>query len=1037
MSSVTRYSLPAIQAHALAATAPPPPKDIASTITLTAKEDEVCSLLDKFTKELRTKGEEWAGVECRIAGGWVRDKLLGIPSNDIDITLANIMGVPFAEKLQGYMISRGLMKKPKPGSSSRSGTIATIGKNPEQSKHLETARMKVLGHEVDFVNLRSETYAENSRIPTMEIGTPLEDALRRDITINTLFYNIHTRSVEDFTEKGIEDLRNGVVRTPLAPLETFRDDPLRVLRCVRFSSRFGFKIAKEAANAMQEQSIQDALITKISRERVGEEFTKMLKGTSPLLSISTIDTLGLYTPILGIPPILKRKAIGTPGAESTAIQAASILCDFLAPTPSLLPSPHPLLLEHARERSDARGRLVLAATLTPWKNMKYSEKKKRTFLAEGIIREGLRIGGHFLSAVPNLFQAHELISKPSLGKFEGPSERSSIGLILRDKSVHSPQSGTYWSTSLLFSLVQDLVESIEENSLDAKRAEEIVQMYNSFIDRVVELKLVESIEEQPRLNGKDICALLDIKPGKEIGMYMEQVVRWQLDHPDADLDACKAWLKQAHESGSISIPQMDGGDSEEAEAARRTKRARLPYYHIAMIVLLGLIALPVACVSAKSTSNWLEQGFFFAWGNASLPFPVPTTAQCETIKIQWGRGSATGPDPVAPYTLQILTSNYITPFYIDAGSSLSYDYTVPFAPGTRYQICMYDSKGQTGGCQASYTVIAAPGGTPSCTNVTFPASLEVEASSSTGPLSQYGWPNQCTDISVKPKTGTPPFTFTAAPALHPPVNITSNSMNAINWTIDLSWGSPFFITLADSSGLMWSYGPLHSGGNGPTGCLAGVTSQAVPVGATVGGAVGVFVLGGVAASLVFFWFGRQRRMQRPMLDMRGSSGDLRPTPYIDNLGLRTPYSPLGMHDDTFRSGTSSRPLLRYTSRSSRGIETPGLASTAYPAEPFDPASVSAATSSRRGRESSTGTYAHSSPPVSPHDGPHDGPARSERDTRSQVYVVHHDGGRAPVTIMTSDGAEVVELPPGYGSVPESSRQRAVAESLGRSGKSGR
>ncbi|KAG8747639.1 CCA tRNA nucleotidyltransferase, mitochondrial [Ceratobasidium sp. 414] len=584
MSTVTRYSLADIQAHALAATAPPPPKDIAGAITLTTEEDKVCSVLDDFTKELRTTGEEWAGVECRIAGGWVRDKLLGIPSNDIDIALANIMGVPFAEKLQVYMISRGLMKKPEPGSSSRGGTIATIGKNPEQSKHLETARMRVLGHDVDFVNLRSETYADNSRIPTMvsqyrrskkvhliEIGTPLEDALRRDITINALFYNIHTNSVEDLTEKGIDDLRNGMIRTPLAPLETFRDDPLRVLRCVRFSSRLGFKIVEEAANAMQDQSIQDALITKISRERVGEEFTKMLKGTSPLLSLSTIDSLNLFAPLLGIPLILK----DTAGVQSIAIQAASILCDLLTPTSLLLPASHPLLLEHARERPDARGRLVLAAMLMPWKNMTYLEKKRPTSLTARIIRDGLKLGGQFASAVPSLFNAHELISKPSLDKFEGPSERSTIGLILRDKGVHHPQHGTYWSTSLLFSLVQDLVELIEENSLDTKRAEETIQMYNSFIDRVIELKLVGSIEEPPRLNGKDICTLLNIKPGREIGIYTEQLIRWQLDHPDADLDACKAWLKQAHESGSVSAPPAGNEGSEGAEAARRTKRARV------------------------------------------------------------------------------------------------------------------------------------------------------------------------------------------------------------------------------------------------------------------------------------------------------------------------------------------------------------------------------------------------------------------------------------------------------------------------------
>jgi tRNA nucleotidyltransferase (CCA-adding enzyme) len=80
--------------------------------------------------------------------------------------------------------------------------IAKIESNPDQSKHLETARTTLLGIDLDFVNLRSEEYAEDSRIPTeVKFGTPLEDALRRDLTINALFYNVHTRSVEDFTEK--------------------------------------------------------------------------------------------------------------------------------------------------------------------------------------------------------------------------------------------------------------------------------------------------------------------------------------------------------------------------------------------------------------------------------------------------------------------------------------------------------------------------------------------------------------------------------------------------------------------------------------------------------------------------------------------------------------------------------------------------------------------------------------------------------------------------------------------------------------------
>ena len=121
------------------------------------------------------------------------------------------MGVPFAEHFVSFVSShKNLPVK----------AIAKIERNPEQSKHLETARTTVLDTELDFVNLRSEEYAGDSRIPTdivstyidrtapaksdaepsQAFGTPLQDALRRDITINALFYNVHSRSVEDFTK---------------------------------------------------------------------------------------------------------------------------------------------------------------------------------------------------------------------------------------------------------------------------------------------------------------------------------------------------------------------------------------------------------------------------------------------------------------------------------------------------------------------------------------------------------------------------------------------------------------------------------------------------------------------------------------------------------------------------------------------------------------------------------------------------------------------------------------------------------------------
>ena len=113
-----------------------------------------------------------------------------------------------------------------------------------------------MGLECDFVGLRSETYTD-SRIPDqVQLGTPEEDALRRDLTINSLFYNVHTREVEDYTKKGLEDLENKVARTPLPPKQTFEDDPLRVLRCVRFASRFDLSVAEEVTEAIKMPEIQ-------------------------------------------------------------------------------------------------------------------------------------------------------------------------------------------------------------------------------------------------------------------------------------------------------------------------------------------------------------------------------------------------------------------------------------------------------------------------------------------------------------------------------------------------------------------------------------------------------------------------------------------------------------------------------------------------------------------------------------------------------------------------------------------------------------
>lgn len=197
----------------------------------------------------------------RIAGGWVRDKLLGLESSDVDIALNNQSGLDFAESVNVYLKSLGQSTR----------TIGVIQANPDQSKHLQTANIKVLGYDIDCVNLRAETYADDSRIPITEIGSPLEDALRRDFTINSLFYNLNTRQIEDFTTRGIIDLERGLVRTPISAFTTFRDDPLRIFRAIRFASRFYFEVDGELQDAARSTDIHLAVLSKVSRERVYKE----------------------------------------------------------------------------------------------------------------------------------------------------------------------------------------------------------------------------------------------------------------------------------------------------------------------------------------------------------------------------------------------------------------------------------------------------------------------------------------------------------------------------------------------------------------------------------------------------------------------------------------------------------------------------------------------------------------------------------------------------------------------------------------------
>eukprot|EP00980_Cylindrotheca_fusiformis_P005035 scaffold1062_cov130-Cylindrotheca_fusiformis.AAC.41 len=283
-------------------------------IALTTEERDLFRLLR------RARLETGIDTTLRVAGGWVRDKLLATPEFtrknpgegrltskykatsmgrqgtkimtsmeghkpvDIDIALDDMLGREFADRLNDYLAQVGEERH----------TVGVVLKNPEKSKHLETATMKVGTFWIDFVNLRAEEYTQESRIPElMRIGSPAEDAFRRDLTINALFYNVNNGQVEDWTGRGFDDLRRGVVATPLAPLTTLLDDPLRALRSVRFAARLRFTMDDSLVEAAMDRRVRESLAEKVSRERIGGEVDLMLRSPDPVGAMRLLINLNL------------------------------------------------------------------------------------------------------------------------------------------------------------------------------------------------------------------------------------------------------------------------------------------------------------------------------------------------------------------------------------------------------------------------------------------------------------------------------------------------------------------------------------------------------------------------------------------------------------------------------------------------------------------------------------------------------------------------------------------------------------------------
>lgn len=506
---------------------------VRESIELTELEKKI---FDRLREVLRQSNLQ---TQLRVAGGWVRDKLLGKNSDDIDIALDNMLGREFCEKVNEYLSNAG----------EKTQGVGVIQCNPDQSKHLETARMRIFDVWIDFVNLRSETYAEHSRIPSMEFGTAEQDAYRRDLTINSLFYNINTGSVEDLTGRGISDLKAGVIATPLPPKATFLDDPLRVLRAVRFGARFEFSLDDALKKAATEEEVKNALASKISRERIGHEIDLMLSGNQPVKAISQLKELQLFWTVFSLPQSVGNEL--PEDCESLCVKCMEAIWEVLGKVGFAI-----LNEEHRRLCS-------YSALFLPLRKENYADRKGKLIpVSNAIIRDSLKLKADDAEKVLSLHNAAEeffllidlLISgEDTISHKNCTDEMDAWDVSL--KSKQRIQAGlllikikALWRVALLLSTVirypiSECSEVEEYKALVEKRA----LLYTSIEKSVLQLELENVWEMKRLLDGKVIMSVLGLKIGGPlVKQWQEEILKWQLANPSGTAEECLDWLQHAN-----------------------------------------------------------------------------------------------------------------------------------------------------------------------------------------------------------------------------------------------------------------------------------------------------------------------------------------------------------------------------------------------------------------------------------------------------------------------------------------------------------
>ena len=502
---------------------------------------ELAELLDKDIFHMISEAADSLGLECYVVGGYVRDIFLEKPSDDIDCVVVAPNGMPSPGIAVAKCLKKRLGKKASLSVFKNFGTaqVKVYGRDINESAPSLRERaggeaVEAGSREIEFVGARKESYQRDSRKPIVEDGTLEDDQNRRDFTINAMAICLNKNRFGELVDPfgGVDDLYDGIIRTPLDPDITFSDDPLRMLRCIRFATRFNFLIEDETFEALERNAER---IKIISGERIADEFNKILMTKHPSRGFVDLQRSGLLAIIF--PELSQMDMVETKNGrahKNNFYHTLEVLENLITQTSNTQPastdtsetsvgSPAPSLRE--REGGEASLWLRWSAVLHDIgkpKSKRWDPVQGWTFHAHNII--GAKM-------VPGIFRRMKLPMDAKMKFVQKMVELHMRPIAIADDIV---------TDSAVRRMVNDAGDDIDAlmalceadiTSKNQQRKQKFLDNYQLVRQKIEDLKEKDFKRLlQPVIDGNEIMEMYNLKPSREVGILKQYLKDAVLDN---------------------------------------------------------------------------------------------------------------------------------------------------------------------------------------------------------------------------------------------------------------------------------------------------------------------------------------------------------------------------------------------------------------------------------------------------------------------------------------------------------------------------